>query len=525
MSQGKRPVLLVIRDGWGANHNSEHDSFNGIKQADTPVSDNLSANWPRTELAASGIDVGVPVGVMGNSEVGHQNIGAGRIVDQEVVRITKAFDTGSIRENETLAQAFEKARGGAKLHYMGIVSDAGVHGMLEHLYGLLKEAKAAGVAEVYIHAFTDGRDTPPKSGLGYIQQVEAKCAEIGIGKIASVCGRFWSMDRDNRWERVSKAYYMLTGQKAENQAPNAEAAIQNYYDNPLDDSRNGDEFILPTWVVNEEGTPVATIGNGDAVVFYNYRGDRPREITRAFIEKEFNEFERGEKLDLFYVAMTEWKAGLCENVVFLKPEKMPNILGDYIAEKGLKQFRCAETEKYPHVTFFFNDYREEPFEGEDRAMASSPQVTTYDQAPEMSAEEVKEHTKKAILSQDYDFVLVNFANPDMVGHTGKLEAVVAACEKVDACIGELLGAIDQVGGAALVTADHGNSDQMWDPTVDGPHTAHTLNPVEIVLYGKECQDLALVPNDNRLADIAPTILKLMGLEQPAEMTGKCLIAE
>jgi len=305
MSQGKRPVLLVIRDGWGANHNSEHDSFNGIKQADTPVSDNLSANWPRTELAASGIDVGVPVGVMGNSEVGHQNIGAGRIVDQEVVRITKAFDTGSIRENETLAQAFEKAHDGAKLHYMGIVSDAGVHGMLEHLYGLLKEAKAAGVAEVYIHAFTDGRDTPPKSGLGYIQQVEAKCAEIGIGKIASVCGRFWSMDRDNRWERVSKAYYMLTGQKAENQAPNAEAAIQNYYDNPLDDSRNGDEFILPTWVVNEEGTPVATIGNGDAVVFYNYRGDRPREITRAFIEEGFNEFERGEKLDLFYVAMME----------------------------------------------------------------------------------------------------------------------------------------------------------------------------------------------------------------------------
>ncbi len=522
-TEGKRPVLLVIRDGWGANHNNEHDAFNAIKLADTPVSDNLSTNWPRTELAACGLDVGVPAGVMGNSEVGHQNIGAGRIVDQEVVRITKAFETGTIRENETLQQAFAKTKVGGKLHYMGIVSDAGVHGLLDHLYKLLKEAKAADIEEVYIHAFTDGRDTPPKSGRGYIEQIEQSCQEMGIGKIASVCGRFWCMDRDNRWDRVSKAYYMLTGKEADFKAKEAIEAVNHYYENPIDSSRQGDEFVLPSWIVDANGNPLATIQDGDAVVFYNYRGDRPREITRAFIEDDFNEFDRGEKKDIFYVAMTEWKAGLCENVIFRKPPKMPNVLGGYLAEKGLKQFRCAETEKYPHVTFFFNDYREEPFEGEDRGMAESPKVTTYDLAPEMSAEEVKERTKAAILSKDYDFILVNFANPDMVGHTGNLEAVKKACEKVDRCIGELLTAIDDVQGVALVTADHGNSDQMWDPTIDGPHTAHTLNPVELVVYGKDCQDLSLLQQDRRLADIAPTVLRLLELEQPPEMTGKCLI--
>ncbi len=525
MNEGKRPVLLVIRDGWGSNHNPEHDAFNAVKLADTPVSDNLTKSWPRTELGACGLDVGVPAGVMGNSEVGHQNIGAGRIVDQEIVRINKAFKTGSIRGNEALEGAFAKAKAGGKLHYMGIASDAGVHGLLDHLYGLLEEAKFAGVEQVYIHAFTDGRDTPPQSGQGYIDQIEAKCAELGIGKIASVCGRFWCMDRDNRWERVSKAYNMLTGKSAEKSAQSAGQAIADYYANPTDSSTTGDEFTPPTWITDASGDPIATIGNGDAVVFYNYRGDRPREITRAFIEDDFADFDRGEKLDLYYTAMTEWKKGMCENVVFYKPAKMPNILGSYIADKGLKQFRCAETEKYPHVTFFFNDYSEEPFDGEDRGMAKSPQVNTYDLAPEMSAEEVKELTKNAILSNKYAFILVNFANPDMVGHTGNIEAVKAACVKVDNCIGELLEAIDTVDGAALVTADHGNSDQMWDPTVDGPHTAHTLNPVEIVLYGKDCENLKLVQDKRRLADIAPTVLKLMGLEQPAEMTGTCLIDE
>ncbi|MCZ6675008.1 MAG: 2,3-bisphosphoglycerate-independent phosphoglycerate mutase, partial [Verrucomicrobia bacterium] len=476
-------------------------------------------------LAACGLDVGVPPGVMGNSEVGHQNIGAGRIVNQEVVRITKAFETGSIRENETLQAGFERAKSGGKLHLLGIVSDAGVHGLLEHLYGVLSEAKSAGVEEAYIHAFTDGRDTSPHSGLGYIEQVEAKCRELGIGKIASVCGRFWSMDRDNRWERVSKAYYMLTGKEAGHTTVSAGEAVQYYYDNPIDDSRKGDEFVTPTWVVNETGDLVATIGNGDTVIFFNYRGDRPREITRAFIEDGFEDFDRGEKLDLFYAGMTEYKKGMLDHIVFPRLGKIPNILGSYLAELGLKQFRCAETEKYPHVTFFFNDYREEPFPGEDRAMAPSPKVTTYDLAPEMSAEEVKEFTREAILSKKYAFILVNFANPDMVGHTGSLDAVKKACEKVDDCLGQLLDAIDSVGGTAIVTADHGNCDQMWDPSVDGPHTAHTLNPVELVIYGKGCEDLKLIPSDTRLADIAPTVLHLLGIDQPVEMTGQNLIIQ
>lgn len=525
MNNGKKPVLLVIRDGWGANHHSEQDAYNAIKLADTPVSDTLTDSWPRTELATCGLDVGVPEGVMGNSEVGHQNIGAGRIVDQEIVRINKAFETGSIRGNKTLEGAFDKAKAGGNLHFMGIVSDAGVHGLIEHLYGLLEEAKNAGIEKVYIHAFTDGRDTPPHSGKGFIEKIEAKCNELGIGQIASVCGRFWSMDRDNRWERVSKAYNMLVGKSAVRTAKSAVDALSDYYENPTNESSVGDEFVPPTWIVDENEKPIATIENGDAVVFYNYRGDRPREITRAFIEDDFSEFDRGEKRDLFYVAMTEWKKGLCENVIFKKPAKMRNILGSYLSDKGLTQFRCAETEKYPHVTFFFNDYTEEPFKGEDRGMADSPKVDTYDKAPEMSAEEVKELTKEAILSQKYDFILVNFANPDMVGHTGNIEAVKIACSKVDACIGELLQAIDEVDGAAIVTADHGNSDQMWDPTVNGPHTAHTLNPVELVIYGKGCEELKLVQEDRRLADIAPTVLELMGLDIPKEMTGISLIAK
>jgi len=525
MKLEKRPVLLVIRDGWGANHNREHDAYNCVKQANLPVSNKLSENWPTTELAACGLDVGVPVGVMGNSEVGHQNIGAGRIVDQEVVRITKAFKTGSIRENETLKAAFNRVKSGGNLHLLGIVSDAGVHGLLDHLYGLLIEAKAAGVKEVYIHAFTDGRDTSPHSGLGYIQEVEIKCAELGIGKIASVCGRFWSMDRDNRWERVSQAYNMLTGKESGNTARTATEAVQHYYDNPLDSSRKGDEFVLPTWVVDEEGSPLATIGNGDSVVFYNYRGDRPREITRAFIEDGFTNFDRGEKLDLFYAGMTDYKKDMLDHIIFPRVGKMANILGSYLDDHSMTQFRCAETEKYPHVTFFFNDYREDPFPGEDWGMAPSPKVTTYDLEPEMSAEEVKELTKAVVLSKKYDFILVNFANPDMVGHTGSLEAVKKACEKVDDCLGQLLDAIDSVDGVALVTADHGNCDQMWDPKVDGPHTAHTLNPVELVVYGKGCENLKLNSSNSRLADIAPTVLHFLGLEKPLEMTGKNLVTE
>ena len=519
-----KPVMLVIRDGWGVNHNSDHDSFNAIKLAATPHSDALSQDWPRTEIRACGLDVGLPAGVMGNSEVGHQNIGAGRIVDQEIVRIDKAFSSGTIAKNQALQAAFAHVKENASaLHLMGLASDAGVHAMLPHLYGLLQLAKEAGIERVLVHAFMDGRDTPPKSGAGFLDQLSAKCLEIGVGRIASISGRFWAMDRDHRWDRVELAYNCLTGRNVERTASSAAEAIQHYYANPLSQSQNSDEFVLPTQILDDSGHPVGKIQDQDSVLFFNFRGDRPRELTRAFINDEFDGFDRGKKLNIHYATLTEYEKGLCPNVIFPKPPKMVNVLGHYVSQKGLSQFRCAETEKYPHVTFFFNDYRDDPFPGEDWAMAPSPkEVATYDLKPEMSASEVCEKTEAAILSGKYAFILVNFANPDMVGHTGSLEAATKACEVVDQCLGTLLAAIDQVGGRAVVTADHGNSDQMWNPEADAPHTQHTLNPVEVVLYGSACRDLQLKA-DGRLADIAPTILGLMNLEQPEEMTGKSLI--
>lgn len=518
-----QPVVLIIRDGWGENHNPGHDDFNAVKQAATPVADMLTHGWPRTELQAGGLAVGLPEGVMGNSEVGHQNIGAGRIVDQEIVRIDKAFAEGSVQQNDVIAGAFEQVRKGGRLHLMGLVSDAGVHSMLEHLYGLLRLTAEAGIEDVFVHCFTDGRDTPPRSGIGYIRELEQRCSEIGVGRIASVSGRFWAMDRDNRWDRVEKAYRCLTGSAIERTAGSAAEAVENYYSNPLDDSRHGDEFIVPTAVVDADGNPIGSIRDGDAVIFFNFRGDRPRELTRAFIDDAFSGFDRGPKLTLYYATMTEYQKGLCNLVVFRKPPKMRDILGGYIADRGLAQFRCAETEKFPHVTFFFNDYREEPFPGEDREMLPSPQeVPTYDLKPEMSAIGVRDAAARAIRSGKYSLVVVNFANADMVGHTGSFDAAVKACEVVDACVGELLLAADESGMVAVVTADHGNSDQMRFPETGGKHTAHTLNPVELVVYGKGLESLQL--NDGGcLGDIAPTILHLMKLEQPEAMTGKNLI--
>ncbi len=525
MKTAVTPVLLIIRDGWGWNPDSAQDRTNAIKQAKTPCDAWLKSTWPRTLIAASGLDVGLPDGVMGNSEVGHENIGAGRIVDQELVRLNKLFSEKRLASNPVWKAAVARVKSkGTKLHLMGIVSDAGVHGMLEHLYGILRQAKEDGVTQVFIHAFTDGRDTPPNSGLGYIKQVEEQCVKIGVGRIASVCGRFWSMDRDNRWDRVSKAYLMLTGKHAEATAESAAEAVQAYYDKPLDDSRKGDEFIVPTWVVAEDGEPVATIGDGDSVLFYNYRGDRPREITKAFVIDGFKDFDRGEKLDLYYATMTEYESGLPVNVISPKPEKLKNILGEVVAKAGIKQFRCAETEKNPHVTFFFNNYRKNPFPGEDRACPPSPKVPTYDLQPEMSAGEVTAAAKAAILSRKYGFLVVNYANPDMVGHTGSLPAAVKAVETVDAGVRELLAAQLSIGGRAFVGADHGNCEQMWDPTTKGPHTAHTLNLVEVYTVGAGCEGLKL-RDGGRLADIAPTVLDLMGLPKPAEMTGQSLIAK
>ncbi|MDR0535420.1 MAG: 2,3-bisphosphoglycerate-independent phosphoglycerate mutase [Puniceicoccales bacterium] len=565
------PTVLIIRDGWGENHNPEHDKFNAIKLADLPVSRRLSAEWPRTEIAAHGPDVGVPEGVMGNSEVGHQNIGAGRVVDQEILRLNKGLADPGFAQNPDFLAAIEFARkNNGKLHLFGLASAAGVHSELSHLFALVRFAKAGLPAEkIFVHAFTDGRDSPPTSGLGFIAEIEEQLRHIGAGKIASVAGRFWAMDRDNRFSRVQKAYDALTGGEAL-VAPSAAAAVQAYYDKPLDDSRKGDEFVLPTRIVDGDGRPVAIIEDGDAAIFFNFRGDRPREITRCFIFDDarlgelverskdgalVHAFTRPRKLDIFYATLTDYQKGLCPNVLFRKPPKMENILGEWVAKHGIPQFRTAETEKYPHVTFFFNDYRDEPFPLEDREVVPSPKdVATYDLKPEMSSvgvTRIAEHAilaraiaedaaatsetrtaeaRDAILSGRYGLIVINYANPDMVGHTGSLPAVIKACEAVDKGIGELLDALDKVGGNALITADHGNADQMWEPETNSPHTRHTLNPVEVVIYGKDKSGASLKtkkmapPNTGRLADIAPTLLQLMDLPQPPEMTGKSLLA-
>jgi 2,3-bisphosphoglycerate-independent phosphoglycerate mutase len=522
------PVLLVIRDGWGKNPDPSQDATNAVVLARKPCDDRLHAQFPHTLIRASGLDVGLPQGVMGNSEVGHENIGAGRIVDQELVRLNKLFSEKRLAGNSVWRAVIDrlKSRAGARLHLMGIVSDAGVHGMLEHLYGILRQAKDDGVGagQVFIHAFTDGRDTPPHSGVGYVRQVDEQCRVIGVGAIASVCGRFWAMDRDNRWERVAKAYDMLTGRKAEASARSAAAGVQAYYDNPINDSQKGDEFVPPTWIVGDDRQPLATIRDGDAVLFYNYRGDRPREITKAFVSDGFKEFDRGRKLDLYFATMTEYESGLPVNVISPKPEALKNILGRVVSDAGIAQFRCAETEKNPHVTFFFNNYRKEPFPGEDRACPPSPKVATYDLQPEMSAGEVTRVAKEAILSGKYGLLVVNFANPDMVGHTGSLPATIKAVEATDRGVGELLSALDTMKGSAVICADHGNAEQMWDPTVNGPHTAHTLNEVEIFVVGPAFTAAKTkLRNGGRLADIAPTVLALMGLPKPAEMTGQSLL--
>jgi 2,3-bisphosphoglycerate-independent phosphoglycerate mutase len=527
MSPQRKPVLLVIRDGWGRNPHPEQDDCNATVLAKKPCDDRLRARSPVALVRTSGLDVGLPDGVMGNSEVGHENIGAGRVVHQELVRINKLFTDRLLAANPVWRGAVERVKSrNSKLHFMGIVSDAGVHGMLEHLYGLLAQAKADGIApdRVFIHAFTDGRDTPPASGLGYVRQVEAKCSELGIGRIATVCGRFWAMDRDNRWDRVERAYSLLTGRKAGATAPDAAAAVQAYYDKPLSATQGGDEFVTPTAVTGPDGRPIAVIADGDAVVFYNYRGDRPREITKAFVVDGFREFDRGPKLDLYYATMTEYEKGLPVHVILSKPEKLKNILGEVVSNAGLAQFRCAETEKNPHVTFFFNNYRAEPFPGEERACPPSPKVATYDLQPEMSAAEVTRLAREAILSGKYALVVVNYANPDMVGHTGSLPAAIRAVEATDRGVGELLDALAQVGGSAVIGADHGNCEQMWDFAHNVPHTSHTLNLVEFFVVGDGlAAGKTRMREGGRLADIAPTVLHLMGLPKPAEMTGESLV--
>ncbi len=535
MPDRKQPVVLIVRDGWGNNPNPEHDAFNAIKLANTPCNDALIARYPHTQIHTSARDVGLPDDTMGNSEVGHQNIGAGRIVYQESVRISVAIEDGSFFDNKVINSAIDRAKSNnGTVHLLGIASDAGVHGLLTHLYACLEACKRRDQHSVALHLFTDGRDTGPFTGLNFIKQIEAKCKEIGVGRVASLTGRYYAMDRDNRWERVKQAYDLITG-RAEGipTFDTAEQAVQDYYDNPTNDSQQGDEFITPRYVGDKNA-----VSDGDSVVFYNYRGDRPREITRAFVMPRFygqvapspdsgeKGFDRGDKLDIDYVTMTAYQQELNDmvHVAFPKPLKMENIGGAYLAANGKTQFRCAETEKFPHVTFFFNDYREEPFEGEGRQMAQSPKVATYDLQPQMSANEVCDIVLGRINADDgEDMIIVNFANGDMVGHTGKLDAAIKAVETVDACVQKIVDATLAKNGKLIVTADHGNAEQMFDPNTNAPHTAHTLYDVDCIIIDENLTAETPLRVDGRLADIFPTALALMGLSKPAEMTGQSLL--
>ena len=511
-----KPFVLIIRDGWGYNPNPGEDEYNAAKCANTPVDDMLINEYPNCLIHTAGVDVGLPAGTMGNSEVGHQNIGAGRIVPQESVRISKTIRDGSFFENKEFLNLinFVKSNNG-KMHVMGLCSNIGVHSLLDHLYGLLELAKRNDVKDVFIHAITDGRDSPPDSGAGYIAEIEKRAEEIGVGKIATVCGRFYAMDRDSRWERVQKAYECLRIGKALKASSPAEAIAKSYEKDVTD------EFIEPTCIVNSDNEPIATIDDGDGVIFFNFRGDRLREITRAFVEADFKEFNRTTRPDIYYLCMTEYDITIPAPAAFQKPPKMKNILGAYWSSLGLKQFRCAETEKYAHVTFFFNDYTEKPFDGEDRQIVPSPRVRTYDLKPEMSAYEVADIVLKRLDSNEYDVVVVNLANPDMVGHTGILSAAIKAAEVVDECVGRILDKVKSLSGAAIITADHGNFERMMDTKTGKPHTAHTIGDVPLIVFDDRCKNKKL-RQDGRLADIAPTLLEMMQMPQPEEMTGQSL---
>ncbi|QNK41930.1 2,3-bisphosphoglycerate-independent phosphoglycerate mutase [Caproicibacter fermentans] len=501
----KKPLILMILDGFGIGP----EYGNAIKAASTPNLDRLFAENPLTQIGASGMDVGLPDGQMGNSEVGHTNIGAGRIVYQELTRITKSIQDGDFFENPALLGAVDTAASsGHALHLMGLLSDGGVHSHNSHLYALLKLAKQRGCKKVYVHAFLDGRDVPPTSGKDFILDCQNKMREIGIGKIATVTGRYYAMDRDRRWERVEKAYdAMVLGEGVQNRDP--AAAVEASYKNDVTD-----EFVIPV-VCEKEGC----ISSGDSVVFFNFRPDRARQITRTFVDPDFDGFERANGFfPLHFVCMTQYDATIPNVEVAFRPQQLKNTLAEVISQNGKTQLRIAETEKYAHVTFFFNGGVETVTPGEDRVLINSPKVATYDLKPEMSAYEVTDALVERIRSGKYDVIILNFANCDMVGHTGIFDAAKAAVEAVDACVGRVIEAIREMNGVALITADHGNAEQMEEP--DGsPFTAHSTNPVPFCVVGYPCK----LRSGGRLADIAPTMLKILGLPQPPEMTGKSII--
>ena len=511
-----KPITaLIILDGFGYR---EEKKYNAIL---TDGAENFMRLWktyPHTLIGASGMDVGLPDGQMGNSEVGHTNIGAGRIVYQELTRITKAIKDGDFFENPAFLGAIENCKAhDSSLHLMGLCSDGGVHSHLEHLYALVELAKRNGLKKVYVHCFMDGRDVPPSSGKGYLEQLDAKLKEIGCGKIATVMGRFYAMDRDNRFERVQRAYAALTYGEGMTAASGPEAMQLSY------DRGDTDEFIQPT-VILTDGKPTATIGQNDSVIFFNFRPDRAREISRAYIFEDFDGFERRFGFfPLYYVSMTQYDKTFENNLhVAFKPQSLNNTFGAYVADNGLTQLRIAETEKYAHVTFFFNGGVEAPNANEDRCLIPSPKVATYDLKPEMSAYEVAAEAKARIESGKYDVMILNFANPDMVGHTGVMEAAVKAVHAVDECLHTVVTAILKTGGRCIVTADHGNCELMWDEAQNAPFTAHTTLPVPCILVDDTRKDVTL-RKGGRLCDLAPTLLTLMGLPVPQEMTGKSLV--
>lgn len=508
----KKPTVLMILDGYGLN---ESEKGNAVAEAKTPVMDQLMKEYPFVKGNASGMAVGLPEGQMGNSEVGHLNMGAGRIVYQDLTKITKAIQDGDFFENKALLSACENVKANdSSLHLMGLVSDGGVHSHIEHIYGLLELAKRQGIEKIYVHCFLDGRDTPPASGKEYVEQLEAKMKELGVGEVATVMGRYYAMDRDNRWDRVEKAYRALVYGEGE-QAASGPAGIQASYDKDTTD-----EFVLPT-VVMKDGKPTATVKEKDSIIFFNFRPDRAREITRTFCDDEFTGFNRGERVKTTYVCFTEYDVTIENKEIAFVKEEITNTFGEYLAAHGLKQARIAETEKYAHVTFFFNGGVEEPNEGEDRILVKSPKVATYDLKPEMSAYEVCDKLTEAIRSGKYDVIIINFANPDMVGHTGVEAAAIKAIEAVDECVGKAVAAIKEVDGQMFICADHGNAEQLIDDETGEPFTAHTTNPVPFILVNAD--PAYRLREGGCLADIAPTLIQLMGMEQPKEMTGKSLL--
>ncbi len=508
----KKPTVLMILDGYGLNEKTEG---NAVKQANTPVMDELMATCPYVEGAASGLSVGLPDGQMGNSEVGHLNMGAGRIVYQELTRITKSIQDGDFFENEALLAAVDNCKkNDSALHLMGLVSDGGVHSHLSHIFGLLDLAKKQGLTKVFIHCFLDGRDTPPASGKSYVSELMDYCEKIGVGRVASVMGRYYAMDRDNRWDRVEKAYRALRFGEGEQAACGA-CGIQASYDKEVTD-----EFVVPT-VVAENGKAVGVVEDKDSVIFFNFRPDRAREMTHVFCDNEFSGFDRQARPDVCYVCFTDYDATIPNKLVAFKKEQITNTFGEFLAANGMTQARIAETEKYAHVTFFFNGGVEEPNKGEDRILVKSPKVATYDLQPEMSAYTVCEKLVDAIKSLKYDVIIINFANPDMVGHTGVQEAAIKAVEAVDECVGKTVEAIKEVNGQLFICADHGNAEQLIDYETGAPFTAHTTNPVPFILVNAD--PAYALREGGCLADIAPTLIELMEMEQPKEMTGKSLL--